>query len=96
MAACSNPREMWQPPQRIKHELPPASWPSAQEAAGARLFQPGQLGPRRVDFAHGEVAIFVPQQHRTPVDAGQKWRDMRHLRQGYRQWLKASHRLGHL
>ena len=38
---------MWQPPERIKHELPPAAWPSADEAAGARLFQPCELGPRR-------------------------------------------------
>ena len=40
---------MWQPPERIKHELPAASWPSADEAAGARLFQPCQLGPRRAE-----------------------------------------------
>ncbi len=37
---------MWQPPERIKHELPPASWPTEQEAAGARLFQPIAIGPR--------------------------------------------------
>jgi 2,4-dienoyl-CoA reductase-like NADH-dependent reductase (Old Yellow Enzyme family) len=37
---------MWQPPQRIKHELPDASWPSADEAAAARLYQPLAIGPR--------------------------------------------------
>jgi len=38
---------VWQPPERIKHELPQADWPSADEAARARLFQPCELGPRR-------------------------------------------------
>lgn len=37
---------MWQPPERIKHELPPSAWPTAEEAAGALLFQPTELGPR--------------------------------------------------
>src|ERR1051325_1332523 len=37
---------MWQPPARIKHELPAASWPTPEQAAGARLFQPQALGPR--------------------------------------------------
>jgi len=37
---------MWQPPERIKHELPLASWPTPEEAAGARLFQPIEIGPR--------------------------------------------------
>ncbi|MEJ7599135.1 MAG: NADH:flavin oxidoreductase [Kofleriaceae bacterium] len=37
---------MWQPPERIKHLLPEPSWPTAEEAAGARLFQPIELGPR--------------------------------------------------
>src|SRR6476619_5313859 len=37
---------MWQPPERIKHELPPATWPSRAEAADALLFQPIPLGPR--------------------------------------------------
>jgi 2,4-dienoyl-CoA reductase-like NADH-dependent reductase (Old Yellow Enzyme family) len=37
---------MWQPPERIKHELPDAAWPSKDRAAGARLFQPHALGPR--------------------------------------------------
>ncbi len=37
---------MWQPPERIKHELPPAAWPTREEAAAARLFQPVTLGPR--------------------------------------------------
>jgi dimethylglycine catabolism A len=37
---------MWQPPERIKHELPAAAWPTAEQAAGARLFQPLAIGPR--------------------------------------------------
>jgi dimethylglycine catabolism A len=37
---------MWQPPQRIKHELPVAAWPTREQASGARLFQPLALGPR--------------------------------------------------
>src|SRR5262245_25753692 len=37
---------MWQPPERIKHELSPTTWPTAQEAATARLFQPLALGSR--------------------------------------------------
>ena len=37
---------MWQPKERIKHELPAPAWPTASEAAGARLFQPIALGPR--------------------------------------------------
>jgi 2,4-dienoyl-CoA reductase-like NADH-dependent reductase (Old Yellow Enzyme family) len=37
---------MWQPPERIKHVLPDPSWPTREEAAGARLFEPIELGPR--------------------------------------------------
>ncbi|MGE5186768.1 MAG: NADH:flavin oxidoreductase, partial [Acidobacteriota bacterium] len=37
---------MWQPPERIKHEVEAASWPSAEQAAHARLFQPISIGPR--------------------------------------------------
>jgi 2,4-dienoyl-CoA reductase-like NADH-dependent reductase (Old Yellow Enzyme family) len=37
---------MWQPPERIKHEVKPTSWPTADEAASARLFQPLAIGPR--------------------------------------------------
>ena len=28
---------MWQPPERIKHELPPSAWPTAEQAAGIIL-----------------------------------------------------------
>ncbi len=35
---------MWKPPQRIKHEPRGGRWPSAAEAAGARLFQPLSVG----------------------------------------------------
>ena len=37
---------MWQPRERIKHELPAVSWPTAEQAASARLFQPIAIGPR--------------------------------------------------
>jgi 2,4-dienoyl-CoA reductase-like NADH-dependent reductase (Old Yellow Enzyme family) len=36
---------MWTPPERIKHALPEPGWPTADEAARARLFQPIRLGP---------------------------------------------------
>ena len=37
---------MWQPRERIKHELPVAAWPTAEQAASARLYQPREIGPR--------------------------------------------------
>jgi 2,4-dienoyl-CoA reductase-like NADH-dependent reductase (Old Yellow Enzyme family) len=37
---------MWQPAERIKHERPAKAWPTAEEAAHARLFQPLAIGPR--------------------------------------------------
>ncbi|MCG8459967.1 MAG: NADH:flavin oxidoreductase [Holophagales bacterium] len=36
---------MWKPPERIKHPLPEARWPDMEEARGARLFSPLELGP---------------------------------------------------
>ncbi|MEM9490019.1 MAG: NADH:flavin oxidoreductase [Myxococcota bacterium] len=36
---------MWHPPERIKHSLPEPGWPSAEEAAQARLFSPVRIGP---------------------------------------------------
>lgn len=36
---------MWHPPERIKHELPEPSWPTAAEAARSRWFSPVKLGP---------------------------------------------------
>ncbi len=39
-------RRMWQPPERIKHSLPLADWPTAAQAAQARLFSPVAIGPR--------------------------------------------------
>ena len=39
-------RAMWQPAERIKHELPATAWPTAEQAAEARLFQPLVIGPR--------------------------------------------------
>jgi 2,4-dienoyl-CoA reductase-like NADH-dependent reductase (Old Yellow Enzyme family) len=37
---------VWQPPERIKHDMPPAAWPTAADAERARLFQPCRIGPR--------------------------------------------------
>ncbi|HVK73863.1 MAG TPA: NADH:flavin oxidoreductase [Kofleriaceae bacterium] len=37
---------MWQPVERQKHPLPAAAWPTADEAAAARLYTPVELGPR--------------------------------------------------
>ena len=35
---------MWQPPERIRHPLPPATWPSREQASRARLYQPIDVG----------------------------------------------------
>jgi 2,4-dienoyl-CoA reductase-like NADH-dependent reductase (Old Yellow Enzyme family) len=35
---------VWKPPERVKHPIPDAHWPSAAEAAGSRLFSPLTLG----------------------------------------------------
>jgi dimethylglycine catabolism A len=35
---------MWTPPERIKYALPDVRWPSAEEAARARLFSPVKIG----------------------------------------------------
>jgi 2,4-dienoyl-CoA reductase-like NADH-dependent reductase (Old Yellow Enzyme family) len=37
-------RRMWKPPERIKHELPEARWPTRREAEGALLFSPLAVG----------------------------------------------------
>jgi 2,4-dienoyl-CoA reductase-like NADH-dependent reductase (Old Yellow Enzyme family) len=39
---------MWKPPQRIRHPLLPARWPSAAEAAGSLLFSPLERGRLRL------------------------------------------------
>lgn len=36
---------MWKPPERIRHSLLEARWPTPEEAAGSRLFSPCRLGP---------------------------------------------------
>ncbi len=36
---------MWTPPERIRHRLPPPEWPTAEQAAAARLFSPVRIGP---------------------------------------------------
>ncbi len=35
---------MWKPPERIKHPLPDAVWPSREAAAASRLFEPLRIG----------------------------------------------------
>lgn len=36
---------MWTPPERIRHPIAPARWPTAEEAAGSSLFSPIAVGP---------------------------------------------------
>jgi 2,4-dienoyl-CoA reductase-like NADH-dependent reductase (Old Yellow Enzyme family) len=36
---------MWRPAERIRHDARPGVWPSAADAAAARLFSPVQVGP---------------------------------------------------
>ncbi len=36
---------MWHPPEHIKHALPPARWPTRDEATASRWFSPIRLGP---------------------------------------------------
>ena len=35
---------MWKPPERIKHPVPEARWPSREEAEGSLLFSPLEIG----------------------------------------------------
>ena len=39
---------MWRPKERIKYDVAGGHWPTVEEAAGARLFQPVDLGPVRL------------------------------------------------
>ena len=52
---------MWTPPERVRHSLGEARWPSAAEAARARLFSP---------LAEGRLALA----ERTWVPAMVPWR----------------------
>ena len=36
---------MWRPPHVVKHAVPPARWPDAEQAAASLLFSPVSLGP---------------------------------------------------
>ena len=36
---------MWKPPERIKHALPEVAWPSREQVAESRWFQPVRIGP---------------------------------------------------
>jgi len=40
---------MWKPPERIRHELLEPAWPSAGEAAAARLFSPLRVGATELE-----------------------------------------------
>ncbi|RMD88244.1 MAG: NADH:flavin oxidoreductase [Alphaproteobacteria bacterium] len=52
---------MWRPPERIRHQVRPGRWPTADEAAASRLFSPLRLGPLEL-------------RHRTWVPAMVPWR----------------------
>ena len=39
---------MWTPPQRIRHQVEPTTWPTAEQAAASLLFSPIELGPARL------------------------------------------------
>lgn len=40
---------MWHPPERLKYDLLPGGWPSAEEAARSRLFSAVEVGPIRLE-----------------------------------------------
>jgi 2,4-dienoyl-CoA reductase-like NADH-dependent reductase (Old Yellow Enzyme family) len=44
----------------VRHRLPPARWPTAEEAAGALLFSPGRIGRRVVAEERTWVPAMVP------------------------------------
>ncbi|MDC0667611.1 oxidoreductase [Nannocystis radixulma] len=50
---------MWTPPDKIRHAIPPARWPSAEEAAASRWFSPIDVGPTRL-HARTWVPAMVP------------------------------------
>ncbi len=50
---------MWTPPDKIRHAIPPARWPSAEEAAASRWFSPIDVGPSRL-HARTWVPAMVP------------------------------------
>lgn len=50
---------MWTPPERIRHPVAPARWPSAAEAAASRWFSPIDVGPCRL-LARTWVPAMVP------------------------------------
>ena len=50
---------MWRPPERIRHDARPGTWPSAAEAAASRLFSPIQVGPVQLT-QHTWVPAMVP------------------------------------
>ncbi len=39
---------MWTPPEKIRHPIAPARWPSAEEAASSLWFSPIDVGPHRL------------------------------------------------
>ncbi len=68
---------MWRPPERIRHDSQPATWPSAGQAANSRLFSPVQVGPIKL-------------RHRTWVPAMVPWRatDDGFVSQGVLEWYE--------
>ena len=51
---------MWKPPERIKHPLPDARWPSADEAGASLLFSPVRLGPTTTLSERTWIPAMVP------------------------------------
>ena len=45
---------------RVRHPVPPARWPTREEAAGARWFSPIRLGPRLTAHERTWVPAMVP------------------------------------
>ena len=50
---------MWRPPERIKWSSRPGRWPTREEAAASRLFQPVDIGPLRLE-SRSWVPAMVP------------------------------------
>jgi 2,4-dienoyl-CoA reductase-like NADH-dependent reductase (Old Yellow Enzyme family) len=51
---------MWTPPERIRHRLTDVSWPTAEQAASALLFQPLSIGRRHTARQRTWVPAMVP------------------------------------
>lgn len=61
---------MWTPPERVKHPVPPTSWPTAEEAEASMLFTPVDVGPTRLT-SRTWVPAMVPWRSTESGDATQ-------------------------